>query len=90
MPLITLLLKNGANPNLKFGLAIKVAAGKKNLTLVKLLVEGSKLRVTITPDILHEAVRFGARDVAEYFMHERGCVPDMRTLQLLSSDAIPV
>ena len=37
-------------------------------------------RVTVTPDMLKVAVLCDARDIVEYFMKEKGCVPDMRTV----------
>ncbi|KAJ7227076.1 hypothetical protein GGX14DRAFT_628092 [Mycena pura] len=40
-------------------------------------------RVIVTPEMLKAAVKAKARDIAEYFMQEKGCVPDMQTLHML-------
>lgn len=40
-------------------------------------------RAQVTPDMLKVAVKLNARDIVEYFMKEKGCVPDLQTLQLM-------
>ncbi|KAF7312352.1 hypothetical protein MIND_00248300 [Mycena indigotica] len=40
-------------------------------------------RVEITPEMLKTAVKAKARDITEYFMQEKGCIPDIQTLNLL-------
>lgn len=40
-------------------------------------------RVQITPEMLKVAVKLDARDIVEYFMKEKGCVPDLQTLQMM-------
>ncbi|KAI8980048.1 hypothetical protein BD414DRAFT_530307 [Trametes punicea] len=40
-------------------------------------------RVSVTPDMLRAAVKCGARDIAEYLMREKGCVPDMQTVLMM-------
>ncbi|KAJ7475700.1 hypothetical protein FB451DRAFT_1338909 [Mycena latifolia] len=96
VPLVRLLLEHGASPRHKRGLAVLVAIRRKNLSLVRMLIEraepaggarGKKRRledrIDVTPEMLKAAVKSKARDIAEYFMQEKGCVPDMQTLQML-------
>ena len=128
VPLIRFLLEHGADPGCKDGLAIMVAINKRDLNLVKLLIEpdstpvldtdpdgegnayhdrkrqrsnecGEKStvkpnrakrrkledRVRINPEMLKAAVRSDARPIVEYLMNEKGCVPDMQTLMMMSS-----
>ncbi|KAI0635593.1 hypothetical protein C8Q77DRAFT_1053453 [Trametes polyzona] len=40
-------------------------------------------RVSVTPDMLKAAVKCDARDIAEYLMREKGCVPDMQTVLMM-------
>jgi len=40
-------------------------------------------RIQVTPEMLKAAVKAKARDIAEYFMQEKGCVPDIQTLHML-------
>ncbi|KAF7316913.1 hypothetical protein HMN09_00425300 [Mycena chlorophos] len=102
MPLVRLLLAKGASPANKKGLAVMIAVRKKNLALVKLLVEREEMddlgrprtgtsakrrkledRVEVTAEMLKVAVKAKARDISDYFMHEKGVVPDMQTLNML-------
>lgn len=96
VPLVRLLLAHGASPAHKRGLAVLVAVRQKKLPLVRMLVEraeagggrGAKKRrledrVEVTKEMLKAAVKAKARDIAEYFMQEKGCVPDIQTLQML-------
>lgn len=41
-------------------------------------------RVEVTPQMVEAAVKCGAMNIAEYFTSVKGCVPDMKTLQLMS------
>ncbi|KAJ7170576.1 hypothetical protein C8R43DRAFT_54659 [Mycena crocata] len=96
-PLIRLLLEHGASPHYKEGLAVLVAIRQKKLSTVRMLIErdvpgggkrGAKKRrledrMEVTPDMLKVAVKCKARDIAHFFMHEKGCVPDIQTLNLL-------
>nr|GAT60845.1 predicted protein [Mycena chlorophos] len=102
MPLVRLLLAKGASPANKKGLAVMIAVRKKNLALVKLLVEREEMddlgrprtgtsakrrkledRVEVAAEMLKVAVKAKARDISDYFMHEKGVVPDMQTLNML-------
>ncbi|CAL1716855.1 unnamed protein product [Somion occarium] len=41
-------------------------------------------RLAVTQDMLKIAVRCDARSIVEYFMNEKGCVPDMQTIMMMS------
>jgi len=97
--LVSFLLDMGASPRHKNGLAVIMAIQQKDLSLVKLLVEPSPLasrigsggakrrrlqdRVELNSDMLRMAVKWGARDIANW-MRDKGCVPNMQTLYLLA------
>ncbi|KAG2362709.1 hypothetical protein BDR07DRAFT_1332764 [Suillus spraguei] len=102
VPLVHFLLDHGASPCCKNNISILVAIHRKDLSLVRLLVERvdcrergpealkqkgrwKKLedRVQVTPEMLKVAVKLDARDIVEYFMTEKGCVPDLQTLQMI-------
>ncbi|KAF7375037.1 hypothetical protein MSAN_00389800 [Mycena sanguinolenta] len=87
---------HGASPTHKRGLAVLVAIRLKKLSLVRMLIErtepgggrGAKKRrledrLEVTKEMLKAAVKAKARDIAEYFMEEKGCVPDIQTLHML-------
>jgi hypothetical protein len=44
-------------------------------------------RVTISSEMLKAAIQCDARDIVDYLMNEKGCVPDMSMLKLLSGGA---
>lgn len=102
VPLVHFLLDHGASPRCKNNISILVAIYRKDLSLVRLLVErvdcrecgpgalkqkGKRQRledrVQVTPEMLRVAVKLGARDIMEYFMEEKECVPDLQTLQMM-------
>lgn len=98
IPLVRFLLDHGATPAWKSHLPIMIAIHRKDLRLVRMLVErmdtGSssstngkrrKLedRVEVTPDMLRAAVKWKAQDIIEYLTKEKGCIPDMQTLLLI-------
>ena len=98
VPLVRFLLEHGASPRRRDALAVRIAIKRRDLSLVRLLVEPPdappderrtgkrrKLadRVKVTSEMLRLAVVCGAQDIAEYLMNEKGCVPDIRTLSLL-------
>lgn len=97
IPLVRFLLSHGASPACKDGLAVMVAIRRKDLTLVRLLIEREdeekgtakrrKLenRMQVTSEMLKVAVKCDARDIVTYLTQEQGCVPDLRTLYLLTS-----
>ncbi|KAF8318516.1 hypothetical protein DL93DRAFT_403050 [Clavulina sp. PMI_390] len=129
------LLAMGGDPSAKGGIAVRTAIRRKDLALVRMLVERNpaqtasdddeaesttsatnsptsvktastlprtspkirrdkgpaatkstskrrKLqdRVTITPELVAEAMRLDARDIVNYFVVEKGCSPDVRAL----------
>ena len=79
-PLVRFLLDHGADPRERDCMAVKVAIRKKDLTMVKILIEfepepGATAkkrrradRVVVTPSMLDSAVRCDARDIVTYFM----------------------
>lgn len=100
IPLVQLLLNHGASPQGKEGLAVKVAIRQKDLALVKLLIERNasqktkakrtklKDRMEANQGMLRAAVICDARDIVEYLIHEKGCIPDMQTLNMDSKNLI--
>ena len=135
--IVRFLLAHGADPSLNGGVAVRVAIRRRDVALVRMLVERSSHkcstcsvredpdlssvpgqdaslsvlqiaqdgarsrnnkntrsdprpssvkrrrlldRVEITPDLVSEAIRVDARDVVNYFVMEKGCSPDLRTL----------
>ena len=99
VPLVKFLLGNGGDPGARGAIAIMVAIQKKDLRMVRLLVEGDlggsgsakrrrvPDRVTCTRAMLARAVKVEARDIAQYLL-ERGATPDIQTLQLLHSNRV--
>lgn len=98
--LIRFLLAHGADPGAKGGLAVIVAIRRRDLGMVRLLVERvddarkgtgkrRKLRdrVVVTNEMLRIAVKCDARDIVQYFREEKGLVPDLKTLRTLPSFA---
>ncbi|TRM65010.1 hypothetical protein BD626DRAFT_455121 [Schizophyllum amplum] len=99
MPLVAFLLDHGASPKQKDGMAVSVAIRQKNLSLVKQLIEREACvqgaqrgkrrrmedRMQVTKEMLRVAVKSDARDIVEYLTREKGCVPDMQTLMMMSS-----
>jgi hypothetical protein len=98
VPLVRFLLDRGASPRRRNALAVRIAIKRRDLTLVRLLVEppdappderrtGKRRRladrVQVNSEMLKLAVLSDAHDVAEYLMNEKGCVPDLKTLSLL-------
>lgn len=94
--LIQFLLDRGADPKLQSYAAVKAAILAKDVATVKMLVEcepehrtGSSKkrkrsdRVIIDSSLLDLAIKNDAREIVEYFMMEKGIVPDMKTLRSL-------
>lgn len=98
VPLIQFLLAQGASPSYKNDLAVMIAIRHKDISLVKMLIErredGSRItkakkrrledRVEVKPAMLKAAVRCGAKDIVKYLVQDKGVVPDMETLQIMS------
>jgi hypothetical protein len=92
-PLVRFLLAHGASPKCKKGLAVMVAIRRKDLTLVRMLIERPKEmtkkrqkledRIQVTSEMLRLAVKCQAWDIVEYLTVEKECVPDMQTLRLM-------
>ncbi|KZP31714.1 hypothetical protein FIBSPDRAFT_849195, partial [Athelia psychrophila] len=98
IPLIRFLLAHGADPGAKGGLAVSVAIRRRDLGLVRMLIErvdatkkgtGKRRRlgdrVVATNAMLRTAVKCDARDIVQYFREEKGLVPDLKTLSTLPS-----
>ncbi|PSR71385.1 hypothetical protein PHLCEN_2v12761 [Hermanssonia centrifuga] len=130
IPLVHFLLDKEASPAHKGAIAVHVAIRRRDLRLVKMLIEpdvspapvregelkhdthkGGKVsirkrrksveedygakkgakrrriedRVSVNAAMLKAAVACDARDIAEYFMKEKSCIPDMETVKLLSA-----
>jgi len=86
-PLIDLLLERGAEPALKDGMAIRVAISQKDLASVRKLVDHVKASGMLrraSKDLLAFAVKKKARDIVLYLVKEKGFIPDMKTLEVLS------
>lgn len=99
VPLVRFLLDHGASPRRRNALAVRIAIRRKDLALVRLLIEppdappderrtGKRRRladrIQVSSEMLKLAVTCGGHDIAEYLMNEKGCVPDLTTLSLLS------
>jgi hypothetical protein len=96
LPLVHFLLHHGASPRYKDGLVVLVAIRKKDLSLVKLLIEkddslrdcrGKRRRMEdrmqVNSNMLKAAVKCGATDIVHYLTEEKGCVPDIATLHMI-------
>ncbi|KAF9234632.1 hypothetical protein BU15DRAFT_65554 [Melanogaster broomeanus] len=98
VPLVRFLLDHGATPEWKDNLPVLIAIHRKDLGLVRMLVERTdtgdsnkpkgkrrKLedRVAVNPKMLRAAVKCRAQDIVEYLTREKGCIPDMQTLLLM-------
>lgn len=128
IPLVQFLLEQNASPDEKDGLAVMVAIRRKNLLLVRLLLErdgpssvykrrksseaepvastgdgpsaekrdatsvGSSAkrrklgdRMRVNQDMLMTAAKSDARDIVEYFIQEKGCIPNMQTVLMMGA-----
>ena len=86
MPLVCFLLEQGASPCFKDALAVRLAVKRRDLDLVRLLIDmskGSSGEVEVDLNMLKLAVKLGAWDIAKYFMNDKGCIPDLETISLL-------
>ncbi|KAF8896596.1 hypothetical protein BD779DRAFT_1608762 [Infundibulicybe gibba] len=98
IPLVRFLLSHNASPACKDHLAIMVAIQRKDLPLVKLLIEPKYLdehkppkgkrrkledRVEVKRSMLRAAVKCGAWDIAQYMRREKHCIPDISTLEMI-------
>lgn len=92
--LVQFLLDRGADPRLRSYAAVKAAILARDLEMVKLLVEcepelrpGSSKkrkrsdRLVIDTSLVDLAIRKDAREIVEYFISEKGCVPEMKSLR---------
>lgn len=93
-PLVRLLLTHGADPNLKSGLALEIAINRKDLKMIKLLVEmpiqrdGSSAAsqtggIIIHPATLNLAMKCGHRDIIDYLVRKSGAMPSLDSIMAL-------
>lgn len=97
VPLVKFLLAHHGDPRAKGAIAVMVAIQRKDLQMVKLLIEGDldnprgakrrrvPDRVACTRAMLHRAAKVGAQDIVQYLL-AKGVTPDLRTLRLLHLD----
>ena len=96
IPLVQFLLDHGACPEQSSYSAIRVAIGKKNLKLVRILIEleekletNAKEKWRCGQDIANVlswvAVECDAREIVKYLMDEQGCVPLIKMGCMLNS-----
>lgn len=95
-PLVGFLLGNRTDPAAKGAIAVMVAIQRKDLQMVRLLVDGGlgnsggakrrrvPDRVVCTREMLQRAAKVGARDIVQYLL-AKGVTPDIQTLRLLHS-----
>ncbi|KAG8943436.1 hypothetical protein FRC04_002901 [Tulasnella sp. 424] len=84
-PLIDLLLKHGADPLQKSGIAIKFAIKRKDERMVRKLISKCftpEVRF-IGEELLKYSVKVDARDIALFFIREKRVAPTLETLKLL-------
>jgi hypothetical protein len=95
-PLVDFLLAHGADPARNAGIAVHLAIQRRDLALVRALVEpgagatggsGKRRRVPdrVVLGSLHLrcAVQADAVEVIDWLMREKGCMPDMKTFSYL-------
>ena len=94
VPLVKFLLGNGGDPGAKGAIVVMVAIQRRDLRMVKLLVEGDLSdsggakrrrvpdRVVCTTEMLQWAAKIEAIAIARY-PFVKGATPDIRTLGLL-------
>ena len=87
IPLVQFLLDHGA-PHGSRKLAIEVAICKKNLELVKMLIEFEvNTEMVIVQDFwVNLAIDYDARDIVKYLMEEHGCIALSRTSRRRDSE----
>lgn len=93
IPLVQFLLAHGADPACKNALSVRIAIRQKDLGLVRMLIEqelkGTRKRqklgdrVKASTELLRVAVKCDAREIVDYFIKEKGLVPDMQTLRMM-------
>lgn len=99
VPLVKFLLGTGVDPAGKGAIAVMVAIQRKDLQMVRLLVEGDlgdprsakrrrvPDRVVCTSAMANRALRAGAQEILRYLLGKEVIV-DMQTLHLLHSNAL--
>ncbi|KAI9439870.1 hypothetical protein H4582DRAFT_1943569 [Lactarius indigo] len=80
IPLVRFLLEQGASPYSTDALAVRLAIERRDLDLVRLLIDTSK---SSSGEIEVNSNLLNPREIAEYLMNEKGYVPDLDTISLL-------
>jgi len=81
LPLVELLIWNGADPTKRDNMAIMMAIRYRDLELTRVLMDSDS--VDATSSMVRQAVDAQADDIIAWLVGEKGCVPDMRTLRLM-------
>ena len=94
VPLVKFLLGHRGDSGARGAIAVMVAIQRKDLQMVRLLVEGNldnpggakrrrvPDRLACTRAMLHRAANVGAQDIVQYLL-VKGVAPDLQTLRLL-------
>ena len=87
IPLVQFLLDHGANHECR-KLAIEVAICRRNLKLVKMLIEfeANTERVIAYDFLVNLAIDYGAQDIVKYLMEEHGCIALSKTSRRRDSE----
>jgi len=75
LPLVKMLIERDNSPYQDDNVAKKKGKGKR-----RRLTD----RIEVHRDMLKVAVKCDARDIVKYFTEEKGCIPDMQTLHMMS------
>jgi hypothetical protein len=91
IPLVKFLLQHGAFPN---EVVLRATVKNKDLALLRLLIEridgtetksGKKRRlsdrITDLQPVLYTAVKYGAKDIIQWLINEKGVVPSVQLLK---------
>lgn len=96
-PLVRFLLANRADPRAMGAIPVLIAIQRKDLKMVRLLVEGDLSessgakrrrvpdRVVCNREMLQMAAKVGAQDILQYLL-VKGVTPNMQTFRLLHSN----
>jgi hypothetical protein len=89
IPLVRFLLEHGASPHCANALAVRIAIKRRDLDLVRLLINNSALEeAKIDSNMLKLAVEVGARHIADFLVNEKGCVPDLEIISFLGKEEL--
>ena len=91
IPLVQFLLDHGGALPLLGWFAIKAAIRKKDLKLVKMLIEfdvkpGTRNKAIVQDFLVDMAIECDAQDIVKYLMKEHGCILLFKTLRRRTSE----